>query len=90
MPDSSAGEPFETVCGLETATPISITTLNARKKLAWTKAAVVTPATEAPRTLVRKIPSIAAVPACAGASALIAVPPCEAPHAVLNVRPPLG
>ena len=34
--------------------------------------------------LVRKMPIIAAVPACAGATALIAVPPCDAPQAVLK------
>ena len=90
MPDSSEGEPFETVCGRETATPISISTLRTRKKAAWTKAAVVTPATEAPGMLVRKMPIIAAVPAWAGAIALIAVPPCDAPQAVLNVSPPFG
>ncbi len=63
LPDSSEGEPFETVCGRETATPITISTLRTRKKAAWTKAAVVTPATEAPGMLVRKMPIIAAVPA---------------------------
>jgi hypothetical protein len=47
--------------------------------------AVVIPATVECRTLVRKIPIIAAVPACAGVIALIAVPPCEAPHDVLKV-----
>ena len=40
--------------------------------------------------LVRKMPIIAAVPACAGATALIAVPPCAPPHAVLNDRPARG
>lgn len=40
--------------------------------------------------LVRKIPIIAAVPAWAGPSALIAVPPCDAPQAVLNDNPPRG
>ena len=40
--------------------------------------------------LVRKMPIIAAVPAWAGAIALIAVPPCEAPQAVLNERLPFG
>jgi hypothetical protein len=34
--------------------------------------------------LARKMPIIAAGPPCAGTTALIAVPPCEAPHAVLN------
>ena len=51
---------------------------------------MVTPATEAPGMLLRKMPIIAAVPAWAGASALIAVPPCDAPQAVLNVSPPFG
>ncbi len=60
--------------------------LKAAKNAAWTNVAVVTPATVEPLMLVRKIPIIAAVPACAGVTALIAVPPCEAPHAVLNVR----
>jgi hypothetical protein len=40
--------------------------------------------------LVRKIPIIAAVPACAGVTALIAVPPCEAPQDVLNESPEPG
>ena len=34
--------------------------------------------------LVRKMPIIAAVPPCAGTSALIAVPPWEAPQATLK------
>ncbi len=34
--------------------------------------------------LPRKMPIIVAVPAWAGVTALIAVPPCDAPHAVLN------
>jgi hypothetical protein len=34
--------------------------------------------------LARKMPIIATVPACAGTTALIAVPPCEAPQAILN------
>jgi hypothetical protein len=33
-----------------------------------------------------KMPIIVAVPACAGVTALIAVPPCEAPQAVLKER----
>ena len=40
--------------------------------------------------LVRKMPIMATVPACAGATALIAVPPCDAAHAVLNERPLRG
>jgi hypothetical protein len=36
------------------------------------------------------MPIIAAVPACAGVTALIAVPPCEAPQAVLNDSPARG
>ena len=60
------------------------------KKSDWTTVADVTPATEEPRMLVRKMPIMAAVPACAGVNALIAVPPCEAPHAVLNERPERG
>jgi hypothetical protein len=40
--------------------------------------------------LVRKMPIIVAVPACAGVTALIAVPPCEAPHAVLKDSPESG
>ena len=40
--------------------------------------------------LVRKMPIIAAVPAWAGAIALIAVPPCDAPQAVLKDRLPFG
>jgi hypothetical protein len=34
--------------------------------------------------LARKIPIITTVPACAGTTALIAVPPCDAPQATLN------
>ena len=49
--------------------------LSTVKKAAWTTVADVTPATVEPRMLVRKIPIIAAVPACAGVTALIAVPP---------------
>ena len=82
--------PFETVCGRETATPSTISALRTMKKADWTTVAEVTPATEAPGMLVRKMPIIAAVPAWAGASALIAVPPCDAPQAVLNESPPFG
>ena len=63
---------------------ITISTLTAVKKSAWTTTAEATPATEEPGMLARKMPIIAAVPACAGATALIAAPPCEAAHAVLN------
>ena len=60
--------------------------LIAVKKSAWTTKAELMPATDDPAMLVRKMPIIAAVPPCAGTSALIAVPPCEAPQAVLNGR----
>ena len=50
----------------------------------WTTVAEVTPATDDPGMLVRKMPIIAAVPACAGVTALIAVPPWDAPHEVLK------
>ena len=85
-PVSSDGEPFDTVCGRKIATPITITTLTAVKNSDWTTVADVTPATDEPGMLVRKMPIIAAVPACAGVTALIAVPPWDAPHAVLNER----
>jgi hypothetical protein len=71
--------PFDTVRGRKITTPISISTLTAVKNSDWTTVAEVTPATEDPRTLLRKMPIITAVPACAGVTALIAVPPCEAP-----------
>ena len=64
---------------------MTITTLTAVKKSDCTTVADVTPATEEPGMLVRKMPIIVAVPACAGVTALIAVPPCDAPQAVLNV-----
>ena len=83
-PVSSEGEPFDTVRGRKIATPITISALTAAKNTAWTTVADVTPATDEPRMLFRKIPIIAAVPACAGVTALIAVPPCDAPQAVLN------
>jgi hypothetical protein len=79
-PLSSAGVPFETVLGLKIAAAITITTLAAVKKSAWTTVAEVTPATDEPLMLVRKIPIIAAVPACAGVTAFRAVPPCDAPR----------
>jgi hypothetical protein len=78
-PVSSEGVPFDTVRGRKITTPISISTLTAVKNSDWTTVAEVTPATEDPRTLLRKMPIITAVPACAGVTALIAVPPCEAP-----------
>src|SRR4051812_46041542 len=85
-PTSSEGEPFDTVPGRKIATPITISTLRAVKNSAWTTVADATPATDEPGMLFRKMPIIAAVPACAGVTALIAVPPCEAPQAVLNER----
>jgi hypothetical protein len=81
-PISSEGEPFETVCGRSSAATITITMLITVKKSAWTTKAEPMPATDDPAMLVRKMPIIAAVPPCAGTSALIAVPPWEAPHAV--------
>jgi len=69
---------------------ITITTLTPVKKSDWTTVADVTPATDDPRMLVRKMPIMAAVPACAGVNALIAVPPWEAPHEVLKERPERG
>ena len=75
---------METVRGRKIATAITIRTLTAVKKRDWTTTAEVRPATEEPGMLARKMPIIAAVPPCAGTTALIAVPPCEAPHAVLN------
>jgi hypothetical protein len=87
-PVSSAGE--QTTLGRSTATPISIITLTAVKKSAWAAVAAARPATDDPGMLVRKMPIMATVPACAGATALIAVPPCDAAHAVLNERPLRG
>jgi len=89
-PVSSEGEPFETVCGRKMATQITITTLTAVKNSDWTTVAEVTPTTDEPGMLVRKSPIIAAVPAWAGVSALIAVPPWDAPQAVLNDRTLFG
>src|SRR6185312_6337894 len=83
-PVSSEGLPFETLRGRKIPRQITITRLAAVKKSDWTTVADVTPATEDPRMLFRKMPIIAAVPACAGVTALIAVPPCDAPQAVLN------
>ena len=47
--------------------------LTAVKKSDWTTAADVTPATDEPGTLVRKMPIIVAVPACAGVTDLPAM-----------------
>jgi hypothetical protein len=82
--------PFDTVRGRKTATAITIRTLTAVKNSDCTTVADATPATDDPGMLVRKMPIIAAVPACAGVTALIAVPLCDAPQAVLNVSPPRG
>ena len=54
------------------------------KKSDWITAAVVTPATVEPGMLLRKMPIIATVPSCDGVTALMAAPPCEAAHAILN------
>jgi hypothetical protein len=62
---------------------MTVTTLAAAKKSARTVADV-RPGTEDPEMLGRKMPIITTVPACAGTTALIAVPPCEAPQAILN------
>ena len=69
---------------------MTISTLTAVKNSYWTTVADATPVTVEPRMLVRKIPIITAVPACAGVTALIALPPCDAPQAVLNNNPPCG
>jgi hypothetical protein len=69
---------------------MTMNTLSPVKNRDWTTVADVTPATVEPRILVRKMPIIAAVPACAGVTALIAVPPCDAPQEVLNERPERG
>ena len=63
LPDSSAGVPFETVCGRKMPTPSTSSALAAMKKSDCTTVADVTPATDAPGMLVRKMPIIAAVPA---------------------------
>src|SRR6266540_5953535 len=89
-PVSFDGEPFDTVRGRKTATPITISTLTTVKNRAWTTVAEANPATDEPGMLARKMPIIVAVPACAGVTALIPVPPCEAPHVVLNERPEFG
>src|SRR6266508_6317019 len=85
-PVSFDGEPCDTVRGRKTATPITISTLTTVKNRAWTTVAEANPATDEPGMLARKMPIIVAVPACAGVTALIPVPPCEAPQAVLNER----
>jgi hypothetical protein len=63
---------------------MTVTTLAAAKEECWTTVADVRPETEDPEMLARKIPIITTVPACAGTTALIAVPPCDAPRATLN------
>jgi hypothetical protein len=83
-PVSLDGEPLDTVCGRKIATAITIRTLATVKNSDWTAVAAATPATVAPLMVVRKMPIIAAVPAWAGVRALIAVPPWDAPQAVLN------
>jgi hypothetical protein len=60
------------------------------KKSDWTTLADVTPATDEPGMLVRKIPIMAVVPACAGVTALNAFPSCEAPQAFSNDSPERG
>ena len=62
------------------AVKTTITTLTAVKNSDCTIVADVTPATEEPGMLVRKMPIIVAVPACAGVTALIAVPTCDPPQ----------
>jgi hypothetical protein len=68
------GDPFETVGGRRIAAAITISTLTAVKNRDWTTTAEASPATEDPAMLARKMPIIAAVPPCAGTTALIAVP----------------
>src|SRR5882724_1149922 len=89
-PVSFEGEPFDTLRGRTIASTMSISTLTAVKNSDWTTVAEATPATVEPGMLVRKMPIIVAVPAWAGVTALIAVPPCDAPQAVLNDSPPPG
>lgn len=67
-----------------------MTTLSTVKKSDCTTVAETTPGTEEPGMLARKIPIIAAVPAWAGVTALMAVPPWDAPQEVLNVSPDFG
>jgi hypothetical protein len=63
---------------------MTVRTLTAAKKSDSTTTAEVSPATDEPGMLARNMPTIATVPAWAGTTALIAVPPWEAPQAVLN------
>src|SRR2546426_1024626 len=86
-PVSFDGVPFDTDRGRTMASAMTISTLTAVKNSDWTTVADATPATVDPGMLVRKIPIIAAVPACAGVTALIPVPPWDAPQAVLNDNP---
>jgi hypothetical protein len=88
-PVSSDGLPFETVRGRKIATAITMSTLTPVKS-DWTTVGDVTPATDEPGMLVRKMPIMAAVPSWAGVTELIAVPPCEALHVVLNDSPERG
>jgi hypothetical protein len=83
-PISFDGDPLDTVRGRKIATTRIVITLTAAKKSDSTTVADVTPATDAPGMLVRKMPIIATVPAWAGNTALIAVPPWEAPQAILK------
>jgi len=89
-PISFDGDPSDTVRGRKIATITIVVTLTAAKKSDSTTVADVTPATDAPGMLARKMPIIATVPAWAGKTALIAVPPWEAPHAILNDKLLLG
>jgi hypothetical protein len=73
--DSSDGLPVETVRGRKSRVRMTMTTLSPVKKSDCTTVAETTPGTVEPGMLARKIPIIAAVPACAGVTALIAVPP---------------
>jgi hypothetical protein len=62
-PVSSEGDPFETVFGRMKMTAITSRTLVTVKNSACTTVAAVTPATDDPGMLLRKIPIIVAVPA---------------------------
>src|SRR4026209_2860901 len=89
-PISFDGDPVDTVRRRKSATTTIVSTLTAAKKTDSTTVADVTPATDAPGMLVRKMPIIATVPAWAGSTALIAVPPWEAPQAILKDKLLLG
>lgn len=89
-PISFDGDPSDTVRGRKIATITIVATLTAAKKSDSTTVADVTPATDAPGMLARKMPIIATVPAWAGSTALIAVPPWEAPQAILKDKLLLG